>query len=42
MIRRWLAVLVLAAPLAAQEPDLTPGKAERDSLLKNYHQIFPI
>jgi len=42
MTPRWLAVLLLAAPLAAQEPDLTAGKAERDSLLKDYHQIFPI
>jgi hypothetical protein len=44
---RWLALLLVAAPLvaaplAAQEPDLTLSKAERDSLLKDYHQIFPI
>ncbi|HUL02232.1 MAG TPA: hypothetical protein VLV16_03250 [Gemmatimonadales bacterium] len=38
----WVALLMLAAPLAAQEPDLTASKAERDSILADYHQIFPI
>ena len=33
---------VLPASLTAQEPDMSLTQQERDSLLKNYHQIFPI
>jgi len=36
------ALSVLPASLRAQEPDATMSQAERDSLLKDYHQIFPI
>jgi hypothetical protein len=44
MIRRLMAVLALMMPLrvAAQNPDLALTQAERDSILKDYHQIFPI
>jgi hypothetical protein len=50
LIRRRLATLVLAAaavsslpaPAAAQNPDLILSQAERDSILKDYDQIFPI
>ena len=38
-----LAVLTLPLALAAQQnPDLALTKEERDSVLANYHQIFPI
>jgi len=33
---------VLPASLAAQEPDMALSKEQRDSLLKDYDQIFPI
>jgi hypothetical protein len=36
------AAFVLPASLSAQEPDMTLTQAQRDSLLKDYHQIFPI
>jgi hypothetical protein len=34
--------LVLAGPLAAQNPDLALSQEERDSVLKDYHNIFPL
>jgi hypothetical protein len=40
-----LAVALLlsgAGPLHAQNPDLILSQAERDTILKNYHNIFPI
>jgi hypothetical protein len=37
------ALIALAAHVAvAQNPDLALSQAERDSLLKNYHNRFPI
>jgi hypothetical protein len=47
-IRRLFAMLlagamfVIPASLTAQEPDMSLTQAQRDSLLKDYHQIFPI
>jgi hypothetical protein len=43
-VKALLALALVALPMAlgAQEPDVTANKAERDSLLKEYHQIFPI
>ena len=35
----WLAA---ATSGSAQNPDLTLSKAQRDSILKNYHNVFPI
>ncbi len=39
-----LAILTLAlpGPVAAQNPDLALTQAERDSVLKDYHNIFPL
>lgn len=36
------AAVVFPALLTAQEPDMALSQQERDSLLKDYHQIFPI
>lgn len=45
-LRRLTALLVLTLPLAAragaQNPDLMLTQAERDSILKTYHNVFPI
>ena len=35
-------VLIIQSSVFAQNPDLVLSQAERDSLLKNYDQIFPI
>ena len=37
-----LLLILGAMPAAAQNPDLALSPAERDSILKNYKQIFPI
>jgi hypothetical protein len=37
-----VAALLIPLALAAQNPDLALTQAERDSILKDYHQIFPI
>lgn len=44
MLLRVIGILALVIPLrvVAQNPDLALTPAERDSVLKNYHQIFPI
>ena len=44
MLFRMLGILALVVPLraVAQNPDLQLTPEERDSALKNYHQIFPI
>src|SRR5215207_521873 len=34
--------LTAATSGSAQNPDLTLSKAQRDSILKNYHNVFPI
>lgn len=34
--------MTLARPLGAQNPDLMLSQAERDSVLKTYHNVFPI
>jgi len=34
--------LLVATPAAAQNPDLILSQAERDSILRNYRQVFPI
>jgi hypothetical protein len=41
---RVIGIVALLVPLriAAQNPDLSLTPEERDSVLKNYHQIFPI
>jgi hypothetical protein len=33
---------IVSAPAWAQNPDLVLSQAERDSILKDYHQVFPI
>ena len=44
MKRSLIAIIALLGPLqlAAQNPDLALTQAERDSILADYHQIFPI
>jgi hypothetical protein len=37
-----LIALVVATPAAAQNPDLILSQAERDSILRTYHSVFPL
>ena len=37
-----LGVAMLTVPVQAQSPDLMLSQAERDSILKNYHSVFPL
>lgn len=37
-----LAAAMLTVPVQAQNPDLMLSQAERDSILKNYHSVFPL